>query len=109
RGAGFVVEPGQTADVVDVSVGHEDPLHSQPILTNAPQHAVDLQSRIDHEDSRRVAPPDEVAVLTEEIVGKDRNGELFAQRLGRSHPTPISQDAAVNTSGPFSVISTISS
>src|SRR5207237_10689281 len=109
RRAGFRVYPGHTADVVDVSVGHEDPLHSQPILTNAPQDAVDPQSRIDHEGSRRLAPPDAVAVLTEEIVGKDRNGELFAQRLGRSHPTPISQDAAVSTCGPLSVMSTISS
>ena len=100
---------GNTGDVVDMSMRNEDPLHGQPVLADVLQQAPHLQSRIDGECGRRVAPPDQVAVLTEEVVGKDRNGKLFAQRLRRRHPTPISQEAEVSTSGPASVMSTISS
>ena len=61
-----------------MSVGDEDPLQGQLFLSELPQHAIGLQPRIDGERGRGVATADQVAVLTEEIVGKDRDGELFA-------------------------------
>ena len=78
RRTGFLMQGGHTADVVDMSVGDEDPLQGQLLLSELPQHAIGLQPRIDGERRRRVATADQVAVLTEEIVGKDRDGELFA-------------------------------
>src|SRR6202022_1055084 len=109
RRTGFLMQGGHTTEMVDVSMGHQDPLQGQPLLTKPLQYAIGLQPRVDGDRGRGVAPPDQVAVLTKEIVGKDRDRELFAQRLRRRHPTPISQEADVSTSGSVSVMSTISS
>src|SRR6202022_2317537 len=109
RRTGFLMQGGHTPDMGEVPWGHRDPLQRQPLLPKLLQHAVGLQPRVDGDRGRSVAPPDQVAVLTEEIVGKDRDRELFAQRLSRRHPTPISQEADVSTSGSASVMSTISS
>src|ERR1700694_4108611 len=109
RSTGLRLERGNAGDVIDVAMRHQDALESQPFRFDLLPYSVQLQARIDDEGGHRVAPPDQIAVFAEEIVWKDRDLELLAQRLGRGHPTPISQEADVSTSGPVSVMSTISS
>src|ERR1700716_767597 len=108
RGAGACVQGWHAGDVIDMAMRHQDVLEGQPFRIELLLYAVQLQTGIDDEGGRRVAPADQIAVFAEEIVGKDEDLELLAQRLHRSHPTPISQEAEVSTSGPVSVMSTIS-
>ena len=109
RRAGFLLEGRHAPDVIDMPMRHQDPLDRQALLTDVVQDTIDLQARVDGQRSLGVAPPDQIAVLAEEIVGERRYRELFAKRFRRRHPTPTSADAGVRTSGPSSVMSSISS
>ena len=95
-------------EVVDMAVRQQDSIDLQPLPVQVLLNAIDLQAGIDYQHSLGVAPADDVAVLGEELVGKDRDLDRFAQ-FCRSHDDVIWLPAGEITTGSSSVIRTISS
>jgi hypothetical protein len=79
--------------VVDMTMGEQDPVHLQAVALDQVQHRLVLQPRIDDHRGPAVPAAQDVAVLGKQRVSEDRQLKPFVKRLGRRHLLSLRPDS----------------